>query len=984
MAYAPPNSGSFHNEESNGSPVQQFLELGSNLQNLSLGASKPKKKRSARAYHTEFNSPDISQPSTPFQPQHQSFSQPLLNTGLGAHQPYPGQMNTGLMQAFNDSAHMQNEPQNLSLANARFNHQQEYMTPVSEDDGTYKSFFTFQNIVPPTAGTQYHTVDQGTASSKFIRSTMYNVPETEQLRNATKLPLSVTVRPFAPLLATEDPIPVVDMQNLGFSADTDPLDVGPPRCRRCRTYMNPAMQHTTHNRFVCNICQFPNNSVPDEYISMVNPITGARSDANVRPELHKGVYDIIVPKHYNFGGANSNNHALHHVFLIDISEQSIRQHLPVLIADTIRATLYSLEYDDQGDSFDPNEGQKKSPSNKFAIITFDKRLQFYNLSPTLESTQISVSSDLEDPFVPFSDGLFADPEESRMCIEDALNHLELLSNNEQVIADPEPCFAAACRTAMMCLESVGGGKITSVLSSLPSWGPGSLTYKDRKTLGRNPTPEQEKVSYNPDNEYYQLLAKDMISKNVGLECLVVSPTAVDLSNIGWLCSVTGCSVYKWSNFNFERDSRSFTARFINSVKKSRGYQGQLKLRCSNGLQVTQYYGTSSSIAEASVVGTGTQDPVIPVLNEDQTFTVLLQYDGKLNTKYDCHFQAAMLYTDISGLRKVRVINLVLAVSETLDDVFNFVEQDAVITTIVRDTLSFIGKQTLSELRDSVNEKLVEVFTQYRAMSELGHNKHRALVNQLLFPDSLKHLPMYMLAFLKTKALRDSTATTVDSRLADIFQMLSMPIERLVYHLCPALVEVHTLQEDECMVPEEGTENPDYFIKLPQYKDLSYNQLDCGVYILCNGIDIFVWIHPNANILLIKDLFGEEIESVSQINPLIDEIPDLPTHISQQARNLVKFFQTEITGLYAAESAGIQIVRQGIDGAEVLFKDCLIEDSLKGALAANTGVSYPEYLSNLHKAIKVKLENDKSSNRVRQSVSAVEHHQDTLAQRMIQF
>ena len=84
-------------------------------------------------------------------------------------------------------------------------------------------------------------------------------------------------------------------------------------------------------------------------------------------------------------------------------------------------------------------------------------------------------------------------------------------------------------------------------------------------------------------------------------------------------------------------------------------------------------------------------------------------------------------------------------------------------------------------------------------------------------------------------------------------------------------------------------------------------------------------------LLIKDLFGEDIDSVNQINPLIDEIPDLPTHISQQARNLVRFFQSEITGSSAIGSAGIQIVRQGIDGAEVLFKDCLIEDNLKERL-----------------------------------------------------
>ena len=512
MAYVPPQTGELPYEGSPGAVSQQQLELASNLQDLSLNnnASKSKKKRSARAYHTEFNSPDITQPSTPFQPQHPSFSQPQLHTDA-VPLPYSGLMHAGLMQAFSvpDPVQTPNEQQNLSLASARYHHQREFMTPVSEEDGSYKSFFTFQNIVPPTAGTQYHAVDQGTSSSKFMRSSMYNVPETEQLRNATKLPLSVTIRPFAPLLATEEPIPVVDMQKLGFSTEADPLDVGPPRCRRCRTYMNPAMQHTTHNRFVCNICQFPNNTIPDDYISMVDPITGARTDANVRPELHKGVYDIIVPKEYNVGGAGTINHELHHVFLIDISEQSVRQHLPILIADTIRATLYSLEYDEQPDTADPNEPHKKTVPGKFAIITFDKRLQFYNLAPSLDSTQLYISSDLEDPFVPFSEGLFADPEESRICIEDALNNLELLSSNENGIADPEPCFAAAVRTAMLCLESVGGGKITSVLSNLPSWGPGSLTYKDRRNVGRSPTPEQEKAVYNPDNEYYQLLAKDM-------------------------------------------------------------------------------------------------------------------------------------------------------------------------------------------------------------------------------------------------------------------------------------------------------------------------------------------------------------------------------------------------------------------------------------------------------------------------------------------
>lgn len=1022
----PPPGGAWASQP--GLPGQQHADLAANLQGLSLGRTK--KKRSARAYHTEFNSPVGSQPPSPrlhpmhemskFQPPtHQFLSQPHLDhtQGLGPYTPtdmaYQSQPTTpfqppnavfspgGPSSAYAGSPLAANVAAGLPLAAVPGSpFQPTTPAPVNEvsvkdlslpalrhwqhqEYAGDRSFLTFQNVVPPPAGTQFHAVDQGTASSKFIRATMYNVPETEQLRQATKLPVAVTIRPFAPQLVSEDKVPVSDVLQLGVSGDPD--DAGPPRCRRCRTYMNPSMQHSHGNRFSCNICQFPNNSVPFEYESLTDPSTGQRIDRALRPELHRGVYDFAVPSTYNLGGAGSENAPLHHVLLIDISELSIKQLLPTVVADAIRATLYNYEEDPEAyDDVEADSGAKRTA--KFAIITFDKRLHFYNLSPSLDATQLLVLADLDDPFVPFDEGLFADPEASRMVIEDVLNNLEQLSLSH--IAEPEPCFAVALRTAAMCLQKVGGGKITSVLAALPSWGPGALKFKDNRAVASTTSAELEKRVFLPDNDYYKLLAKDLVAQNVGVDVLVVSHTAVDLSNIGWLASVTGGSVHRWPNFNFERDGRNFTSHFVNSVKKTAGYQGQLKMRCSNGLQVAQYYGTSANVAESTVVGasvavaTGVHDPVIPVLNEDDTFTVLFEYDGKLNTKFDCHFQAALLYTDPAGIRKVRVINLVLAVSERLQDVFSFVEEDAVITTLVRDTLSFVGKQPMSELRDSINLKLVDVFTQYRALSETSHNRNRALTNQLLFPDLFKHLPLYILSFIKSRAIKDSARLTADVRLADVFLLLKMPVERLVYYLYPALVELHSLDETDCMVGE--SENPHQFIKLPQFKELTANKLEYGVYVLCNGQNVYVWIHPEANILLLKDLFGEEIETVDHIDPLMDELPELPTHISQQARNLIQYFQNEIVGASKlVGNSSIQIIREGIDNL-MDFKESLVEDSLKGTVESSIGPSYPDYLNNLHRAIRVKLDNDKSSNKLRQSVKEVEHTDDTLAQRLLHF
>ncbi|KAL6452552.1 SFB3 SED5-binding protein 3 [Candida maltosa Xu316] len=948
-------------------------ELSNNLEALNLDQtqspsqtpSKKKSRRPMRAYHTEFNTPAPTTAASPMPPASPMFHGQTSNY----QQPQPQQTYDQYpqhqpQQTYDQFPQHQQQQQHFAQKH-RYDSQQEFNTP--DEQGNYKFFQTFTDTAPPDSGTQFNAVDQGNASSKFMRSTMYYVPESEQLRQATKLPISITVRPFAPLNENEEPIPVVDFtSNNPNSTPEDPLSIGPVRCHRCRAYVNPSMQFTHNQRFVCNICQFANNVVPPEYASVLDG-RGYRIDKFVKPELHKGVYDVVVPKEYNFGGPEKDSNVLHVVFLIDISENSIKQALPVLIADAIRATLFN--YDDA-----ESENQ---PRIKIAIIAFDKRIHFFNLAPNLQTTQISVSSDLEDPFVPFSEGLFVDPEESRYVIEDSLNYIEQLSSQDRV-ADLEPCFSAACKTAGMCLDLFGGGKIISLLSNLPSWGPGALKYKDNRTIGRTAAPEVEKKLFTPDSEYYKGLAKEFIEKSIGLDVHVVSHTPVDLSNVGWLSSVTGGDVTRWTNFNFERDGRALSAKIYNSFKDITGYQGQLKLRCSNGLQVTQYYGTSSSIADTTIIG-NTQDPIIPVLTKDQSFTILLEYDGKLSPKLDCHFQAALLYTDPKGVRKVRVINLVLAVTKNLEDVFHFADENAVVATIVRDTLSFVGTQSLLELRESLNNKLVDIFTHFRAMNEYGHNRAKTLTNKMLFPDSLKHLPIYLLSFLKSEVLKAATGLPADARLADMYNMMTMPLERLMYHLHPAVVEIHSLLDEEGVVNESTG-----FINLPLYKDLTVRNLDRSVYILCNGEKIYIWIDPETNIMLLKDLFGENIEDVKQLDPVMDELPELPTEISQQCRTLIKFFQSHINGNPSLGPAGIQIVRRGIDGAEFAVKELLTEDPVGSAVKTANGPSFAEYLSSLHKAIRVKLDSDKSAQTIRHTISNVEHHNDTLAQRYIHF
>lgn len=943
-------------------------ELSLEMAQLSVG----RKKRVHRAFNTELMDARPTYPGDSlFQPpQHAQLPAHLPLAGGYAQQaiPSPGPQQTPAQAQGQFVPVQEAHLAQLSVQEFRHLNHHEYLAKewVQDAQGNHyeapKLFLTFANVAPPDLTTQFYAVDQGTALAKFMRLTMYYVPETEQLRAGTKLPLAVTIRPFAPLYDGESPVPTVDMRRLDHPLD-DPLDNGPIRCRRCRAYVNPLMQFTALGHFSCNICQFPNNRVPDDYLAMLD-VHNQRIDKFVRPELHRGVYDLVVPGEYNFGYKPDvkDKHgvpvavpapALHHVFLVDVSEQAQKQQMPLVVGDAIRAALFG------GDE-----------PRKVLIIAFDKRVHVYNLAPELDACEEAVVADLADPVVPFFHGLFGDTDALRMAIEDLLLAIE--HGADQGLPDAEPCFGAALRVAMMALELVGGGKITAVLAALPSWGPGALLFKDNRAVSKALATDTEKALYCPDHEYWKQLAKEFHQKMVGLDVHVALPTSVDLSHVGWLAASTGGVVTRFPDFVYERDARAFSAKIAALVQRVRGHQGQLKLRCSNGLQVTQYYGGYVPGGE-NITGVNI-DPVVPTISEDYTLTCLLEYDGKLLTKYDCHFQAALLYTDPQGVRKVRVINLVLAVTERLEDAFNFADENAVVATIARDTLLFVGKQPLTELRELVNQKLVEVFTQYRAMSEFGHNQNRTLLSQLLFPDSLKHLPQFLLSLIKTRAIRQLATLLVDARLQDVYAMLTMPLPRLMYHLYPALVEVHLMADDD-------GERDGEFVRLPKFTDLSVAHMQAGVYLMCDGDRVRVWVDPNTNPMLVQDLFG--VGSVAEIDALADELPELDNDISRQVRTVIEYFNLVVGNDTGA--AGIQIVRPGYDQAgELAFKERLVEDALHGAVATAAGPSYPEYLASLHKAIRDRLDNDKLSNKVRQSVHFNDHNHETLAQRMIHF
>ena len=220
---------------------------------------------------------------------------------------------------------------------------------------------TFERHIPPPASVSFVAFDQGNASPKFTRLTMNSIPTTSEALHSTGLPLGLLLQPLAPLQAGELEIPVLDFG-----------ETGPPRCHRCRAYINPFMVFRSGgNKFICNMCNYAND-VPPEYFCAITP-QGARVDREQRPELMRGTVEFLVPKEY----WSKEPVGLRWLFLVDVGQEAFNKGYLEAFCEGIMQALYGGD-----DSSEEDERSKRRipEGSKVGFVTFDKDIHFYNMN----------------------------------------------------------------------------------------------------------------------------------------------------------------------------------------------------------------------------------------------------------------------------------------------------------------------------------------------------------------------------------------------------------------------------------------------------------------------------------------------------------------------------------------------------------------------------------------------------------------------------
>jgi len=295
------------------------------------------------------------QANPPFSPGLQSSSSPAFGN---ANQSMPVPSGPGV------SAQGRVDPEQIpSIPRARDAAAEYYL---------YHTYPTMEQHLPPPGVIPFVAQDQGNSSPKYARLTLNNIPSSSDALATTGLPLGLLLQPFAPLQVGERPIPVLDFG-----------EIGPPRCRRCRAYINPFMVFRAGgNKLVCNMCTFPNDVSP-EYFAPTDP-TGVRVDRAQRPELTTGTVEYLVPKEY----WAKEPVGLRWLFVIDVSQDAVEKGFLEAFCQGILQALYgedeeAVEEETNGES---SESKRRIPlGSKVGFVTFDKAMQFYNCNVCCDS-----------------------------------------------------------------------------------------------------------------------------------------------------------------------------------------------------------------------------------------------------------------------------------------------------------------------------------------------------------------------------------------------------------------------------------------------------------------------------------------------------------------------------------------------------------------------------------------------------------------------
>ncbi|MFH4981564.1 hypothetical protein AB6A40_008273 [Gnathostoma spinigerum] len=438
-----------------------------------------------------------------------------------------------------------------------------------------------------------------------------------------------------------------------------------------------------------------------------------------------------------------------------------------------------------------------------------------------------------EPFLPVPSGLLVN---LKKHIEVLRAFIESIPSVFECCSSTASCLGAAVTIAKELISDIGG-RITVFQTVLPTLGPGSLHSREDP----NQRAAEEVSDLGPATDFYKGLALECTYRQIAIDLFLLSSSYSDLSSIAEMARTSGGCIYYYPGYHINREQiqvRRFQRQLSRYFTRKIGFEAVLRIRCSRGLSLSSFHG--------NFFVRSTDLMALPNANPDSALGVQLQMDENLGGLSTASFQAALLYTSSKGDRRIRIHTLCLPITRDLPTIFTHFDVIAAVSLLSKMAVQrCMDGATLRDCREAMINAAVDAFGAYNAaISSSGKG------TTMLAPTApLRLFPLYILGMLKHRAFASGRSIKLDTRVADLLQFRSAPLDVIICEILPKIYCLnHFIENEDC----------------PAELALSFQHINKGgIYLMNSGSYLYIYVSSSADPTIIEQLFG--VKSFSYID-----------------------------------------------------------------------------------------------------------------------
>ena len=286
------------------------------------------------------------------------------------------------------------------------------------------------------------------------------------------------------------------------------------------------------------------------------------------------------------------------------------------------------------------------------------------------------------------------------------------------------------------------------------------------------------------------------------------------------------------HFQADKDGVRMLNELERHVSKKIAFDCMARVRTSTGIRPITFSG--SFYMENST------DLELATIDESKAFITEIKHDDSLKDPASL-IQTAVLYTSMTGQRRLRILNMCLPVTADYNQVYRLADPEALTTFMLKQAVQLNRDKGSSEMKESLSSRGAQFLATYREKCSEG-----APLGQLILPESLKLMPLYVNSILKNDAISGGSEMTVDDKVWQMELIRGMRTEDVMPLIYPRVMPVSDLQIND---NEEMKELPKPVRAGSDFLDNS------KAYIIDNGVILFVWVGSACSQQWIQDVFG---------------------------------------------------------------------------------------------------------------------------------